>query len=117
MTIQFRILLILVSFLTAGYILRKIRQAQMQIEDAIFLIFVPIILIVLSIVPSLAIVASKIIGIESPANFVFLSMIFILLIKVFTLSIKISQVEHKLETFIQEYAIDRKMSNNKEHPL
>lgn len=111
MTIYFRLLLIFVSFLTAGYVLRKIRKAQMQIDDAIFLIFVPIILVVLSLVPDMAIIASKIIGIESPANFVFLSMIFILLIKIFTLSIKISHLQHKLDILVQEYAINKKKIN------
>jgi hypothetical protein len=46
------------------------------------------------------------IGIESPANFVFLVIIFILLLKVFMMSLKISLLEHKLRTLVQNVAIE-----------
>lgn len=105
MAIYLRILLTLTSILTGYYVLRKIRKAQLQIEDSIFWIAVSCCLILLSVFPSIAINLSKLIGIESPANFVFLAIIFILLIKVFMMSIKISQLEHKLRTLTQEIAI------------
>ena len=68
-------------------------------------------LVFISIFPYSVIMISELIGIESPANFVFLSIIFILLIKVFIMSIKMSQLEHKLRTITQEIAITKKDLN------
>ena len=41
----------------------------------------------------------------SPANFVFVFTIFLLLIKVFFLTVKLSAIEHKFQNFVQEYTI------------
>lgn len=105
MAIYLRILLIITSFLTGYYVIRKIRKSQMQIEDSLFWFTVSICLICLSAFPSIAIKVSNFIGIESPANFIFLIVIFILLLKVFMMSIKMSQNEHKTKVLIQEVSI------------
>lgn len=117
MSIYLRILLIIISFLTSYYVMKKIRKFQLQIEDSLFWIIVSICLILLSLFPSIAINISSFIGIESPANFIFLVVIFILLIKVFMMSIKMSQNEHKIKILTQEIAIlckeiDEKQDNN-----
>lgn len=117
MAIYLRILLIITSFLTSYYVMRKIRKFQLQIEDSLFWIIVSICLVFLSLFPSIAINMSSFIGIESPANFIFLVVIFILLIKVFMMSIKMSQNEHKIKVLTQEIAmlckvIDEKQDNN-----
>lgn len=105
MTIYLRIMLIVFSLLTSYYLLKKIRKSQLQIEDSLFWIAFSFSIALLSIIPAIAIKMSEIIGIESPANFVFLVIIFILLIKVFRLSIKISQLEHNVRILAQEIAI------------
>lgn len=105
MSTGLRIILIAVSVLTTAYLIKKIRKAQMNIEDSIFWIVMPAILILISVFPNIAESASQLIGIHTPVNFVFLAIIFILIIKLFSLSIKLSQVENKLNTLIQEYAI------------
>lgn len=107
-----RFILIFVSICTVFYVARKIRKAQMQIADSIFWILLPAILILLSVVPNLASKASELIGVGSTVNFVFLFMIFILLMKSFSLSIKLSQVENKLNSLIQEYALNENDKKN-----
>lgn len=111
MSIYLRILLIIISILTGYYVLRRIRYAQLKIEDSIFWMAVSFFLILLSTFPSIAIKLSILIGIESPANFVFLVVIFILLIKVFMMSVKMSQNENKIETLTQHIAILEKDLN------
>lgn len=111
MSSYLKILLIVISILTQFFVFRKIRKAQLQIEDAIFWLLVSAGLVFISIFPYSVIMISELIGIESPANFVFLSIIFILLIKVFIMSIKMSQLEHKLRTITQEIAITKKDLN------
>ena len=92
MTTILRIVLIIVCFLTCYYALYKIRKSQMQIEDAIFWILFSITLVIISIVPHIAYFLANLLGIGSPVNFVFLSVIFIMIFKVFSISIKMSQL-------------------------
>jgi hypothetical protein len=105
MAFVLRIILIIVSFFTTWYVIRKIRKSQIQIGDSIFWIGFSSLLIVLSIFPSIARVASSIIGIMSPANLVFVVTIFLLLLKVFFLTVKLSAIENKFQNFIQEYTL------------
>lgn len=107
MSIYLRVLLIVVSLATNYYLLMKIRKSQLQIEDSIFWIAFSMGIALLSIFPSIAIYFSVFIGVESPANLVFLAIIFILLLKVFLMSIKISQLEHKVRLLTQEIALNK----------
>jgi hypothetical protein len=107
-----RAILILASVLTCFWILRKIRKSQVRIEDSVFWLLFSLGLIVLSLFPQLADWAAGLIGMISPVNFVFLSIIFVLLLKLFLLSIKISQQEYKLQRFVQSYAIKEMKKEN-----
>ena len=105
MSMGLRIILIAISFATFIYLLTRINKSKINIADSIFWITMPIVLLIISIFPGITEWAAKVIGIIAPVNFVFLAMIFILIIKVFSLSIKLSQTENKLQTLIQEIAI------------
>lgn len=115
MSLALRILLILFSIITAGFVFEKIRKAQMQIADSLYWIFFVAVLVVISIFPQIADVACKWVGVMAPVNFVFLSIIFLLLLKVFSLSIKISFLENKLQNFVQEYAINQKQQTEEDN--
>lgn len=71
MTVTLRIALILVSVGTLFLIMRKIRQSKVQIENAIFWIILALVLVVLSIFPSVADFASRLVGIYATTNFLF----------------------------------------------
>lgn len=115
MTIAVRICLIGVSLLTIIYMMRKIRQSKLQIEYAIFWVIFSVMLLVLSIFPQIAIGMAKFLGIDSPVNLVFIFIIFILLLKMFMMTIELSQMENKLKELIQKIGIkDKKMSEDKE---
>lgn len=100
-----RVLLLVASVLTAIWILRKIRKNRVKQEDALFWICFSIALALLGIFPEISFVMAKILGIQSPANFVFLAIIAILLAKMLSLSIKVSALESKLEIMAAELAI------------
>ena len=53
MSIVLRIILIIASLLTILYMMRKIRQSKVQIEDSIFWVIFSVILLVVSIFPGL----------------------------------------------------------------
>ena len=102
----FRIALIIVSVLTCAYVFRKIRKSQMRIEDTIFWIGFCLGVVVLSIFPQIASVMTDLLGMEAPVNFVFLAFIFILIMKNFMMSVKISQLEEKLGNLAQRHELD-----------
>lgn len=78
-----RICLILGSLITAGYILRRVRLAKVQIEDTIFWLLFSAALLILAIFPGIAYWAANLLGFMSPINFVYVVIIFLLLAKQF----------------------------------
>lgn len=105
MSIVLRIALIVVSALVMYFVLKKIRKAQLEIDDSIYWIVFAVLLLVISIFPGIAVGASKLLGVRSPANFVFLVMIFLVLIKLFQISIDLSIQKHRLNHLVQKIAL------------
>ncbi len=114
MTVLLRCVLICVSILLTCYVLRKIRHSKMKIEDSIFWVMFALLLVVFSVFPRLADFISRLVGTYSTANFIFTFMIFILLVKVFFQSVKISQLERRVTELIQTFALDREEEQEKE---
>lgn len=108
MSVLFRVCLFLGSVFMFGYTVKKIRKEQMKIGDAVFWILFYFSILVLSIFPSIAMFFSDILAIQSPANFVYLAVIALLLMVTFRLSAKLSKMEGRLEALAQAYAIDQK---------
>ncbi len=101
-----RILLIVFCVLVMVFVFRKIRKTDFVIEDTFFWIIFCLVLLLMSLFPNICYELSDILGFESPANFIFLVVIFLLLAKVFLLTIKVSKMQMKLDNLIQKYAID-----------
>lgn len=106
MSIMLRIVLLIVSILTMVYIISRIRKSKMKIETSLFWIFFSLLCVIFAAFPGIAGFFSGVIGINSPVNFLFLFFIFLLLIKEFSMSIKISRLEHSLNELAQKTAID-----------
>ncbi len=108
MSMALRMLLLAASFLTCAYITRKLKKSQIQVMDTVFWISMSLIFVVLSIFPNIASVLSKWMGFQAPVNFIFLLIIFLILVRCFLMSIRISQLEDKLQNFVEELAIKEK---------
>lgn len=108
MSTVLRIALIVVCVAACTYVLRKIRRAQMEIDDAIYWILVSIALVIISIFPQIPDFFSDLLGIQSPSNFVFLAVIFMVICKLFSLSLEVSLLKQKLKSTIQNVAIREK---------
>ena len=108
---QLRMVLIVVSVVTTWLILRKIRMSKMRIEDSIFWIGFSLMLIVFSVFPEIVYWMSDLSGTQTPVNFIFLFMIFVLILRMFRLTVKISQLETKVRDLAQRIAIDENMKN------
>ena len=108
MTVIFRVILVIVSILTMAFMMRKIRQAKVQIEAALFWVIMGLILVVFSLFPAVADACAHLLGIYSTPNFLFLFMIFLLIVKVFGMTLQMSQMESRQKELVQRIALDQK---------
>lgn len=104
----FRVILVIVSLLTMSFMMKKIRQAKVQIEAAMFWVIVALILVVFSLFPGVADACARLLGIYSTPNFLFLFMIFLLMVKVFSMTLQVSQMESKQKELVQKIALAQK---------
>ena len=100
-----RVLLIVGSIAVFFFVFKKIRKAQLNIDDSIYWILFAILLLVISIFPQIAIWTANLLDVESPANFVFLCMSFLIFIKLFQVSIELSVQKHRLNHLVQKLAL------------
>lgn len=105
MSIVLRLLLIAASVLTTIYFLVHIRRSKVQIEDTIFWFVFSLCLIALSLFPGILYWAADLVGVISPVNFLYLVIIFVLLMRLFALTLKVSMLEARLRTLAQKQAI------------
>ena len=108
MSSTLRILLILVSVFVFIYTVRKVRKSQLEIDESMFWILFSVSLVILSIFPQIAEFFTSLLGVESPVNFVFLCVIFIILGKLFFVTIQFSIQKHRLNLLIEKLAILKK---------
>jgi len=108
MRTTFRIALILVSFLTCGWVLQDICKSRVKIENSVFWLLFSAFLLVISFFLQLVSWAAQITGVISASNLVFLVIVFILIVKLF----RISKLESKLRSLVQAIAIREKDSES-----
>ena len=114
-SIQVRVLLVVFSIITAYGIFKKIRKSACKIADALFWVGMSVLLIVMGCLPKLPILLAEILGIESPVNFVYLIIIFLLLVKMFDLSVKLSLLTYKFEKLASHVAIQENNEDEKKN--
>lgn len=106
MTLTLRIALVACSLITCVYAIKRIRSAKVDIGDTVYWILFSFYLLIISVFPGIMSFFSRLLGIQSPVNMVFLSVIALLGYKCFTLSIQLSQVEIKLKTLATHMALE-----------
>lgn len=104
-----RILMILGSVFLMVFMIKKIRQAKVKIEYTVFWIIFSGILVLMGIFPQLFYWVSELLGFQAPINMIYLVIIFVLIVKLFLISVQISQLENKVDSLTQQVAIDRKV--------
>ena len=111
MSTYLRLLLIIFSIGFGYFVLQRIHKDQLRIQDSIFCILFSAVILVLSFFPQIAIWMAQSLGIISPVNFIFLVFIFCAYVKLFSLSVKFSNLENKLNKLSYEEALRRKHEN------
>ncbi|MCR5742165.1 MAG: DUF2304 domain-containing protein [Lachnospiraceae bacterium] len=108
-----RVLLLVAAVFMAIYVGRKLRRSQFQINDSMFWIIMAFVLVLFAVFPQIAEWAADVVGVESPANLVYLVMIFLMMVRIFLLTIRVSQLEDKLKNLAEEVALkDEKISKS-----
>lgn len=105
MSIILRIVLLVAAMFSCAWIIHRIRRAQVRLEDTLFWIVSAVILAILGLFPELSYWMSGMLGIQSPANFIFFIMICLLFEKMLTMSILHSQMEEKYINIAAEMAL------------
>lgn len=114
MTLELRIVLIVASVITTWMIMRRIRNSKLQIEDSLYWIGFSGLLILFSVFPQIPTFLSKLAGTYTTANFIYIAIIFLLIVKMFFMTLKISQLESRVNGLVQEMAIERNRQEKKE---
>ena len=105
MSIVLRVFLVVCAVLTLFFIFRKIRKSEFEIIDSIFWFIFVVVIALLAVFPQIAYALSALFGFESPSNFIFLSFIAILVMRVFSLNAKIASLRGRMNELVQELAL------------
>ena len=107
MTVALRALLIVGALLILVFFIRKIRKSQLKINEAVFWFIFALCLVILGVFPQIAFALCHLIGIQSPANFVWLCLLALLLVRSFMSAVEISQLRSKITALTQEIALEQ----------
>ena len=113
MTLNLRVILIICSILSFILCVRKIKQAKLKVENSIIWMSGSIILILMSIFSKAVEWISQKLGFMAPVNFVFVTIIAFLLIEVYMLNLKITEVNEKVKYLNHYIALRENEEKNK----
>ena len=105
MQLGLRILLIVGAIAMLAFVLGKIRNSQLKTSDAVFWFLFAGCLVVISIFPQIVYWAAALVGIQSPANLVFLLVFIILIVKLLLSSVETAQLKSKLNILVEYEAL------------
>lgn len=105
MTLVLRILLLIGALFAMGIVINSVRKSKIRISDSVYWVVSAGILILFALIPQLAYFFSGLFGFMSPANFVLLLVIVMILIRLFHQSCAISKLTYKVEQLSSELAL------------
>lgn len=106
MSLLFSATLLIGALLTFWFVLRKIRKAEVTIADSTFWFLFALSLVLMGVFRQIPFFFADIFGIESPANFVFVYVIAVLVLREFYTTVEISQLRTKLRHLVQNEALN-----------
>ena len=108
MPLTLRLLLLAGALWMLVFVIRSVRKSRMSAETSFYWIAFAALLVLMGAFPGIVFWITNRIGIESPVNLVFLVILFLLLVHVFSMERKLEKVQHQLTQLTQQYAIDKK---------
>ena len=101
MELELRLILLFGAVLTMAYFIRQIQKKRMQIDWALF----SGALVALAAFPGIVTFGARLLHIQSPANLIYLCLIFALIIKLFTTTVKVSKLNQQVTELTQHIAL------------
>ena len=105
MTLVLRILLLIGALFAMGIVINSVRKSKIRISDSVYWVVSAGILVLFALIPQLAYFFSGLFGFMSPANFVLMLVIVLMLIRIFHQSCAISKLTYKVEQLSAELAL------------
>ena len=105
MSLLFSATLLAGALLTFWLILRKIRKAEVTIADSTFWFLFALSLVLMGVFRQIPFFFADLFSIESPANFVFVYVIAVLVIREFYATVEVSQLRAKVRNLVQKQAL------------
>ena len=105
MTLVLRILLLIGALFAMGIVINSVRKSKIRISDSVYWVVSAVILVLFALIPQLAYFFSGLFGFMSPANFVLMLVIVLMLIRIFHQSCAISKLTYKVEQLSAELAL------------
>ena len=105
MSLLFSATLLIGALLTFGLILRKIRKAEVTIADSTFWFLFALSLVLMGVFRQIPFFFADLFSIESPANFMFVYVIAVLVIREFYAAVEVSQLRAKVRNLVQKQAL------------
>ena len=102
-----RIFLILGSIATLVYFFSKIRKSKLKINHSIFWVVFGLVLLLLALIPDGVFWISGVLGFQSPSNLIYLIVIFLLTVKLFTTTMRISKLSEQVTPLTHALAIQQ----------
>lgn len=102
------IVILIVSIIFVYYVVRSINKNKILLSNALFWIFVGIIMIVFAVIPIIPDTISSLLGFEVTSNFLLFMAVIFLLVYSFTQSLQISSLKLQLTEIVQKISIDNK---------
>jgi len=88
--------------------IRRIKKAEINARDTVFWFVLAACFVIIAIFPQIVFLFSDLLGITSPANFIFLFVIAVLFVREFLSTVEIAKLREKLSTLTQEIALNEK---------
>ncbi len=107
MSIYMRAVLLIGAVLNFTFVCFKLRKSQLKFTSAFFWIFFSLTLLILGIFPQIGIYFALRLGVISSVNFIYLVIIALLVLRSFLLTIRVSELENKLDEFVEESAVKK----------
>ena len=105
MTLVLRILLLIGALFAMGIVINSVRKSKIRISDSVYWVVSAGILVLFALIPQLAYFFSGLFGFMSPANFVLMLVIVMILIRLFHQACAISKLTYKVEQLSAELAL------------
>ena len=105
MSLLFSATLLVGALLTFWFVLRKIRKAEVTIADSTFWFLFALSLVLMGVFREIPLFFANVFDIESPANFVFVYVIAVLVLREFYTTVEVSQLRAKVRNLVQNEAL------------